>query len=320
LSPDDPNASLNKLLQLERGHWVEEGIEKALKSIGSLVLPQLEIAISHQGVPIKAHLDLTLVDSASQAVTVLELKSLAKIKDEVYETHEVQLAGQIGLLARFWNDPVFRFDNQGPWSFPELAEKVLGLELPVELAVQGYVLAIAPNDARAFGPYEPDQTKLTTILDQGAELWRSWTEIQNGQGSLDQLPFREGFYPLCDYCRFNRDCPKFSGEADLNLESELTQLANLKSQKSRLESEIEDRENQLKAIAILSEKKGQWITANSYRFRVSDQKGRTSLDQELLKNNLMGTVGLDENSSKSIIALSQKTGRSFERFYLSVVN
>jgi hypothetical protein len=75
LSPEDPSMSLNKLLQLQRGHWLETGIEQAFNTTGTTFLSQLEISVERLRVPIKAHLDFTLIDPKSNDVTVLELKS-----------------------------------------------------------------------------------------------------------------------------------------------------------------------------------------------------------------------------------------------------
>jgi hypothetical protein len=51
-----PSLNLNKLLQLERGHWLEYGVEKAFSAIGLNLLSQLEISINYQNGPIKANL------------------------------------------------------------------------------------------------------------------------------------------------------------------------------------------------------------------------------------------------------------------------
>jgi hypothetical protein len=75
LSNAEFSFSLEKLLTLERGHWLEYGIEKALKATGVKLIPQLEISVIHQSTPIKAHLDLTLISESGDLVTVLELKS-----------------------------------------------------------------------------------------------------------------------------------------------------------------------------------------------------------------------------------------------------
>ena len=49
---------LERLLTLQRGHWFGAWVGQALASLGLHVLPQLEISWQHQGVPVKAHLDL----------------------------------------------------------------------------------------------------------------------------------------------------------------------------------------------------------------------------------------------------------------------
>ena len=51
-----PGHSLETLIQFQRGHWLEYGIEKALTAVGQKFISQLEISIEHQGVPIKGHL------------------------------------------------------------------------------------------------------------------------------------------------------------------------------------------------------------------------------------------------------------------------
>jgi CRISPR-associated exonuclease Cas4 len=44
--------SLNDLLTLERGHWLEHGIETALRATGLGLIPQLEISVRHHNVPL----------------------------------------------------------------------------------------------------------------------------------------------------------------------------------------------------------------------------------------------------------------------------
>jgi hypothetical protein len=47
-------------MQLRRSHWLENGLEEALKAAGCNFISQLETSIVHQGVPIKTHLILYL--------------------------------------------------------------------------------------------------------------------------------------------------------------------------------------------------------------------------------------------------------------------
>jgi len=107
LTPENAGLPLEKMLQFRRGHWLEYGIEAPLTALKTKYISRLEISIQHQGVPVKAHLDLVLPDESSKSVTVLELKSIGHLRDQVYGSHEAQLYGQLGLLHRFWNQPVF---------------------------------------------------------------------------------------------------------------------------------------------------------------------------------------------------------------------
>jgi hypothetical protein len=140
--------SLRNLLQLSRGHWLESGIERSLESFGVSFIRQMEIAVRHEAVPVKAHLDLVIPGTDSSSVTVMEIKSAAKSRDCVYESHEAQLYGQLGLLAEYWSEPVFTVCGTDDFvSFPELAGKHLNLNLPDspdELSVSGFVLTVPP--------------------------------------------------------------------------------------------------------------------------------------------------------------------------------
>jgi hypothetical protein len=321
LAVDDPTLNLNKLLQLERGHWLEAGLEKSFNVAGQPLISQLEIAITHEGVPIKAHLDSTLFDKVTQGVTVLEIKSMAKIHDEIFETHEAQLNGQIGLLSKFWNDPVFRLEvNIDYIPFPQIASNAWGVDLPKDPVVNGFVLAVSPNEARAFGPYYQDSFFLDTLLDRGVEIWKYVEDINNNVSSLTVVPFNNYYSPLCSYCHFNKDCPKYSGDSCPSLESKLESLTKLKSSRSTLDDEIKEKESQLKSVSALMGKSNQWISANSYRFKVGSQKGRITIDQNLLKDNLSQVIGLDDESLINLLASSQKEGQPFDKFYLSPIN
>ena len=47
--------ALKPLLTMQRGHWFEDGIADALKTLELPLVRQLEIAVTHNGTPIKAH-------------------------------------------------------------------------------------------------------------------------------------------------------------------------------------------------------------------------------------------------------------------------
>ena len=45
---------------LQRGHWLEMGMENAFKAIAVPFLAQLEIDVVREGIPVRAHLDFTM--------------------------------------------------------------------------------------------------------------------------------------------------------------------------------------------------------------------------------------------------------------------
>lgn len=333
LNGETTSPALETLLQLRRGHWLEYGVEEALTVIGQKFISQLEISIEHQGVPIKAHLDLIIFDEAAKAVTVIELKSVGRLRDHVYGSHEAQLYGQLGLLHRYWDQAAFASNvfvkglslpgDSEYRSFPKLVSRQFGIQLPKDadsVSIHGFILTVAPQSAKAFGPYVPNDEVLNVLFQTSIGLWNHMEEIRSGRTGLSQVAHQQGFDPLCDWCGHNRDCPKFQGDSHPALEPELSALADLKVARSRLEEEIKEREEQLKAIATVMGKSGQWINGGHHRFKVSKMAGRATIDQHLLKSSLGQLKKVDENQLDSLLASVQKTGRPFERLQVSRIN
>ena len=68
--------ALKHKITFHRGHWFERGVHQALVGYGLSPLSQLEIEIRYGDVPIKAHLDFTLVtDQPQPTVRILEVTS-----------------------------------------------------------------------------------------------------------------------------------------------------------------------------------------------------------------------------------------------------
>jgi hypothetical protein len=324
LAGEQAAPSLETLLKLRRGHWLEYGFEEALVAVRRKYIPQLRVSLRHENVTIKGHLDFVIPDEDGKGLTVLELKSTAKLPEAVYPNHEAQLYGQLGLLSRLWSQPVFSVgDYSASYSFPELAERHLGIKLPKSAdtaSIRGFVLAVSPQAAKAFGPYEPNDAVLAAMLRSGTAIWQQLTAIRTGQAALEDVPYCAGFQPTCAYCRHNRRCPKFQGDSHPELERELAALADLKAHRSDVEAEIKEREDQLKALAALMGRPGQWINSGTHRFRVSSQAGKVTLDQNLLKAGLGQAGGMDEQELSALLATAQKVGRPFERLQISPIN
>jgi hypothetical protein len=319
---------LARQLRLQRGHWFEAGIAQVFRQQRLPVIEQLEIVTSHRGVPIRAHLDFVFASAVGQpTVRILELKSCENIPSTLYSSYETQVYGQVGLLHALWDQPAFgvhgEADKQGSarLTFPQLCRERFGIEMPAhpsEVDIEGWVLCLSMSDAKAFGPYLPDDTMLSLCLKAAEELWYN-VEVSKENGSdLDGLPTAQGFHPLCSWCEFNADCPKFDGLDQPQWSGTLDLLKDLKARQGELEVEISEIEDGLRTVYALSDAGGSWISAGRNRFRVSAQAGRRTLNKEQLRLELSAALG--EEKTNAIIARCESVGKPFDRLTVSRIN
>lgn len=324
-------ASLTRELRLQRGHWFEQGIASAFTSTGQLFLHQLEIQFQHHGIPVKAHLDFVFVGQDEQGtvhVQVIECKSCENIPATAYASHEMQVYGQIGLLHSCWNTPRFSLPatitgrKQSPTTFPALIKEAFDLTMPKTIsqnAVTGHILCISMNDAQTFGPYSPNDLMLNACLGLGESIWKGMADIQSGQSTLNDLPTVRGHHPLCDYCEWNADCPKFhDGEYQPEWQEDLERLALLKQGRSQLEEEIVRLETGLKDAYSLSGMAGDWINTDGHRFHVIPLNGRRTLNRERLHQEL--TMSLGEEKAHGLMTRCEQEGRAFSRLVINKIN
>lgn len=85
--------------------------------------------------------------------------------------------------------------------------------------------------------------------------------------------------------------------ATLNHDAQLLHLENLKSRKSSIEEEIDVIEDMVGRYYSHVNPDGRWFDTGSFRFRLSDIKGRTSLDRRVLEAELSVMIG-DEMTSE----------------------
>ena len=181
LYPQDLTHDLKHLLTMQRGHWFEDGIAEALKTMELPLVRQLEIAVTHNGTPIKAHLDFVLASNHPRpTVRILEIKSCQKLPDCLYASYATQVYGQVGLLTRYWEEPVFsvreetgqyRFQDM---TFSEIARNLWKLDLPYkweEVDIEAWVLCVSMTDAKVFGPYVSDAGMMDAVLGKAEEFW-----------------------------------------------------------------------------------------------------------------------------------------------------
>ena len=325
--------SLERLLTLQRGHWFESGVGQALASLGLHVLPQLEINWQHQGVPIKAHLDFVLAWGAPvNAIRILEVKSTDKLPASPHDSHLLQLHGQIGLLAQAWDKPVFSIRAEDgtllhdKMTFPQLCHARLGLQLPKqaeELNMEAWLLCLSMKEVKAFGPYGFNQAMLDTALDHAVQLWGDLTAHRAGNLSLSQVTCAQGFYPICSYCEYNGDCPKFPQGVQMpQWEPALEKLAALKEQRTALDKEIKEMEAVLKLVHRQSGTRD-WVDTGKYRFRMSVAAGRSTLNREALHEELTAIFrfeGLGNIDVDALLARCERVGSPFEKLSISPIN
>ena len=325
--------SLERLLTLQRGHWFESGVGQALTSLGLHILPQLEINWQHQGVPIKAHLDFVLVwGTPVNAIRILEVKSTDKLPGTPHDSHLLQLHGQIGLLTKAWSKSVFSLRAEDgtllheKMTFPQLCRAQLGLQLPKQaekLSIEAWLLCLSMKDVTTFGPYTFNQAMLDTALDHAVQLWGDLTAHRAGNLSLSQVTCAQGFYPICSYCEYNGDCPKFPQGVHMpQWEPALEKLAALKEQRTALDSEIKEMETVLKLVHRQAGTRD-WVDTGNYRFRMSVTAGRTTLDKDALREELteiFHAEHLGDIDVNALLARCERTGSPFEKLSISPIN
>lgn len=334
LNQKELRAVLEKQIVLQRGHWQEYGIQNAIMVTGVKFIPQLEISIEYNGIPIKAHLDFTIVWGGQKpAVRIIELKSNENIPDHLYASYEAQVYGQVSLLKECWDKPCFSVaaeNNAAGFSdvtFPEAVSRLFGVTMPDtpnHVDIEAWVLSISMTQVKPFGPYLPDKTMLNTCLQVAERIWNEKEKILSNNITLNDVQYCSGFHPLCDYCNVNEDCPKFKGqnilEHDPAFESELEKLADLKVQESALQKKKKAIEQRIKnTYCMVNADNSDWLNTPSYRFKVSQMPGRKSLDRDKLRQMIL-TYLHDDTIVEHILNQSQKTSAPFERLYVSKIN
>ena len=315
--------ALKRRITFHRGHWFETGVHQALIGYGLSPLSQLEIEIVYGDVPIKAHLDFTLVtEQLHPTVRILEVKSTARLPTTLSESYAMQIGGQTALLKAYWNHPVFNIIQETGEvlyhrTFPEICKELLGVSLSDDASacdVQGWVLCLSMCDAKAFGPFLPEDTDNARCMDMASEFWETMNDLKENRLNLNAIRTAQGLAPLCPSCFWRKDCPHFKGSSHPEWEDTVAQLIELKAQKKSLDEAIGELEVRLKAAYQLSHTvRGEWINSGNHTFRVIPQNGRVTLDRKRLAEELNTLLG--EQNAQTLMAKCEKQGEPFERLY-----
>ena len=333
LSVKKADENLSRTLTLQRGHWFEDGVAKALSALNLPFVRQLEITVDNDGCPVRAHLDFVLVSVRPRpTVRVMEVKSCTRLPDTLYASYEAQMYGQISMLNRYWNTPSFNLkDSEGNplfsgLTFPQAIKALWGVafpEDPEQVDMEAWVLALSMTDATAFGPYLPNDSLLNACLSNAKEMWKMQEQVQRGELDMDGLPTPSGFHPLCSCCDASSGCPKFAGASHPELEPSLDELALWKDERSALDEKIREREGMMKEWYAHADIQGRWIEAGTTRFRVTQSPGRRTLDKDSLAGELTELFhdgGMDDVDVYSLMARHEKISAPSTRLFINKTN
>lgn len=214
-----PSADLVTLLRFRRGHMAEDIVAAALTAAGfSNFKRQVEVRYAGD-VPVTAHIDFVFISEPRKTMAVLEVKSPETMPADPYGSWESQLYLQMGLLAA--GNPEYTVEK--------------GAILAVNFGEQGMQL---------FNGYTPQTTIYEGLIDRATTIWNDYQSFAAGELTT---PVMEAG-PLCGYCPFVADCPKFDAEEVQELTESVEILTELQKQQKALETEINIRKNNLLAI------------------------------------------------------------------------
>ena len=177
-----------------------------------------------------------------------------------------------------------------------------------------FMLKPADGDAKAFGPFLPENMDFARCLDMASEFWEAMNDLKENRLNLNTIRTAQGLAPLCPSCFWKEDCPRFKGSSHPEWDAALAQLMDLKVQKKSLDEAIGELEVRLKVAYQLSHTvRGEWINTGNHTFRVIPQSGRVTLDRKRLAEELKNLLG--EQKAQTLMARCEKQGEPFGRLY-----
>ena len=99
--------------------------------------------------------------------------------------------------------------------------------------MEAWLLYLSMKDGKAFGPYMHNDFLMQEVYAFAQDFRGDMQKYAHGNHVLQ--PAR-GFYPLCDFCPYDKDCPKFSKSIyQPEFENVLQELSLLKTQRKEAE-------------------------------------------------------------------------------------
>jgi len=246
LTPQE--ADLVTLLRFRRGHMAEDIVAAAFTAAGFNNFER-QVEVSYAGdIPVMAHIDFVFTSEARKTKAVLEIKSPENIPAEPYGSWETQLYLQMGLLADA--NPDYTVEK--------------GAILAVNFGASGMEL---------FNGYTPQSIIFDGFMDRAASIWSDYQKMAAGEAITPVMDVS----PLCGFCPFVADCPKFEAEEVRELTESVEILTELQKEQKNLEAEIKIRKRDLLTIV---DKRGP-LKAHGRLLRKAT-RSRSTLDKDRL--------------------------------------
>jgi CRISPR-associated exonuclease Cas4 len=214
-----PQADLVTLLRFRRGHMAEDIVAAAFTAAGFTNF-QRQVEVRAPGdVPVMAHIDFVFTSAARKTMAVLEVKSPETLPEQPFGSWETQLYLQMGLLAAA--NPGYTVEK--------------GAILAVNFGASGMAL---------FNGYTPQPTLFEGLMGRARNIWDEYRQVMTDASAIPAMEIG----PLCGYCPFIADCPKFDVEEVRELTESVEIITELQKQQKDLNAEIDLRKKDLLAI------------------------------------------------------------------------
>ena len=83
-------------------------------------------------------------------------------------------------------------------TFPEICKELLGVSLSDDASacdIQGWVLCLSMCDAKAFGPFLPEDTDNARCMDMASEFWEKMNDLKENRLNLNAIRMAQGLAP-----------------------------------------------------------------------------------------------------------------------------
>lgn len=192
----DIQPDLPTLLNFKRGHLSEDIVDQKIQNQEAFFKEFVKDAIAETPYKVRqqefvhpeynflrAHIDFFFHNKDYSKISIMECKATGNLPDSPYSSWITQLQFQMGLAKLLYPNA-----------------EIKGIVYAIDLA----------NKTVEFGPYEPNDTLFNVTIKKALKMWDIYQVLMRFK-PVDLSNFDTEVSPLCGYCPFKSDCPRFNG-------------------------------------------------------------------------------------------------------------